>query len=151
MAQQDKDLLFSDGQTITTDETATNTIDLEAGSVVDQQAGPAWLCMKVIAATGLSLTAGLSVHLVTSDATPITAGPENAPGTEKGVVSMSNIPVAELVAGAVFTVGFLMDDLKKHLGIWFDDEGDAVTGTLTLDVWIQDRPITKLKTQKQRS
>ncbi len=142
------DFLFSDGQTITTDETSTNTNDLEDGTVSDQQVGPAWLVLQIEAASGLSLTNGLSVTLMTSDSSTFTLAPGATVGTEDAVISLANIPVAELLDGAVFCAGFLKNDLKRYLAVWYSDEGDAVTGTLTVSAWIQDQPVTKLKTQK---
>lgn len=146
---QDK-FLFSDEQTITTDETSTSTQNLEAGNVADQQVGPAWLCMTIVTASGLSLTNGFSVSLMSSDSSTFTLAPGATIGTEDVVASMDNIPVAEIVAGASFCVGFLLGQsvVKKYLAVWYSDEGDAVTGTLKVDTWIQNQPLSKLKIQK---
>lgn len=150
MSMQDSKLIFSDAQTINADEYSDNLLDLEEGSVVDQQAGPAWLCMRVVTAGSVTnLAAGLSVTLETRDDVNFASGPGNAPATQKGVVEIPNIPLAELqVDGAVFCVGFLMDDLKRYLKVFYSDEGDSIGGTLNVDTWIQNQPVTKLKTQK---
>ncbi len=151
MSMQDTRLIFSDSQTLTTDVRSDNYVDMEEFSVVDQQI-TGWLCLRIITATSLTNDC-LSVHLVTTDTASgaVAADPVDDPTTDKGIVSICAIPVAEIVAGASFCVGFLADDVREFIRAWFDDEGGTIGGTLIVDCWIQDQPITKLKTQKMPS
>jgi len=148
MAQQDKTLIFSDGQTITADAFSTNVIDLEEGSVADQQVGPAWLIARVVGASSVGgCTEGLSIRMVDRDDTSF-ANDGTIDADERIIAAIEQIPVAELVDGAVFCVGFLWDDLRRYVKGQYFTNGDAVTGTLPFDLYINDQPPTKLKTQK---
>ena len=66
----------------------TDEVTLEDGTVTDQQVGPAWLILQIEAASGLSLTNGLSVSLMTSDSATFTLAPGQTVGTEDAVITL---------------------------------------------------------------
>lgn len=143
-----QDYMLSDAQGVTADAFSSNVLDLEEGSVADQQVGPAWLCARIVDVSGVGgCTEGLSIRLVDRDDTSF-ANDGTVDASERIIAAIEQIPVAELLDGAVFCVGFLWDDCRAFLKGQYFTNGDAVTGTLAFDLWIQDQPITKLKTQK---
>lgn len=148
MSMQDTRLIFSDNESITGTgpDFSTNLVDLEEYSVADQQI-TGWLCFRVVANSSFTVSEGLSVRLMDRDDTSF-AGDGTLDANEKVIAAIELIAAADLADGDVHCAGFLMDDLRRYLRVQYYDNGGAKSGTLNVDCWIQDRPVTKLKTQK---
>jgi len=140
-----------DGQALTSEEfshTNGNLLDLEEDGVTDECIdGRLWLNIKVGTAFA-GLDSGCYIAVVTSDSgtfasgvwSPVAIGAEDAP-----------LLVAQLAAGAVFSVATHVFGLHKYLGLLFEPISEAASAG-ALDAWFGLGPISPVgRRQKART
>ena len=115
---------------------STNTIDVGTTALLLPQE-MCWMNVRIT-------TAGTNETSISFTLTDDTAVAMN--GTPYAVVSTGAIPVARLTKGAVFSVGFVKDNLRRWLGLATVLVGSA--GSCTAEVTLSNQPITNLKIQK---
>lgn len=141
---RDNNLLMSDAQARTnptsTGTVSTNVCDLEQNSgavtlITDDQ-----LCgyMNVIL-TAVSYTSGgtegITLQVRNGDNSDCTTGAE--------IIGQQDVPLTGVVAGAKFSVPFRRDVAERYLGSWVAAKSTTYTGTITVDAWFDNQPISE--------
>jgi hypothetical protein len=124
--------------------TADNFFDLEENGVTDESISEGlWLNMKVGVAAG-GLDSGCFFALINSDAVDFSSGVVCL-----GAFGCEDYPilVAELAAGAIWSMALPRWNLHKYLDFWFNPISEAASA-LKVDVWFGMEPLSPLKVQK---
>lgn len=144
--------IFSDGQSFD-DEDSTGTIsdniwDLEEDVVADQMI-EGYLNGVILTYTLTSGgTEGLIIGLRTDDAVSLDTARSATAGYDD--ICMKAILLQYMAAGLAFSIPFICDVTKKYLGAWVKAASTQfTTGVLTLDLWFENTPISKLGLQKK--
>lgn len=140
---RDTPLNISDAQARTnsssTGTVSTNVLDLEQDSdanvlITDEQVEG---FMNVVI-TAVSYTSGgtegISLQVRNGDNSNCTTGAE--------IIGQLDVPLAEVVAGAKFSVPFKRDVCERYLGGWLAAKSTTYTGTITVDVDFASNPIS---------
>jgi len=141
---RDSLLLLSDAQARTnpdsTGTVSTNVLDLEqdASSNVlitdDQVQG----FMNVVL-TAVSFSSGGTEGITLQ----VRNGDNSDCATSAEVIGSLDVPLANVVAGAKFSVPFRRDVCERYLGGWLMAKSTTYTGTITVDAEIQSGPISE--------
>ena len=136
--------LFSDAQARTnpdsTGTVSTNVFDLEQNSgatelITDEQIEG---YMNVVL-TAVSFTSGgtecISLQVRNGDNSDCTTGAE--------IIGQLDVPLTKIVAGAKFSVPFRRQICERYLGGWLSAKSTTYTGTITVDAWVDNEPITE--------
>lgn len=120
----------------------SHIIDLEEVGVTDEQIS-GWLNVVVLDDVSVSaLTEGLIIKLKTSDSSSLASG-------NVDVVSSGIILPARLVKGFRQSYGFHMAKCHRYLGNTVEAVNTSEGGgTLKLDVWWSESPLSQLAIQK---
>ena len=138
---------FSDNQDFvdpdSTGEISDSIWDLEESGVVDGFVS-GFLNVRVNSATISGLTQGLDIELRSSDAEA---------GTTPQYLGVIKLLPAEVVAGNQFSIGVNKAVLHKYLCAWVKAVNTANTGTIYLEIWFADTPVTapRINIQKKPS
>jgi hypothetical protein len=136
-----------DNQTLTVaEESRSNGAmkDLEEDGTTDESLSEhMWLNVQ-IGTTFATLTSGCLISVITSDSATFASGIKCL-----GSIGGKTYPltVAEMVAGAVFSLAFPRWNLHKYLEVYFEPISEAATAG-KLDAWFGLAPLSPRKVQK---
>jgi hypothetical protein len=141
---RDKYNLLSDAQARTnptsTGTISSNILDLEQNSaavtlITDDQVKGYMNVVITAAALSSGGTEGIVLEVRNADNVDLATSAEN--------IGVQDVPLAEIVAGAKFSVPFRRDVAERYLGGWLRAKSTTYTGTITVDAWFDSEPITK--------
>ena len=140
---RDTSLLLSNAQARTnptsTGTVSSNVLDLEqtSGSVViltdDQLEGYMNVVLTAVALSSGG-TEGMTLEVRNADNSDLATSAE--------VIGVQDVPLAEIVAGAKFSVPFKRDIAERYVGGWLRAKSTTYTGTITVDAEFSDKPIS---------
>ena len=87
-------------------------------------------------------TQGITVQVRTDDATDLATAKD---GVSAGylVLGSIEIPLEKIVAGNKFAFKVLQSTMKKYAGGWLLATSTTYTGTITVDQWLSDTPVSE--------
>lgn len=139
---RDSPLLLSNAQArVNPDSTGTvssNVLDLEQTSAAvviltdDQIEGFMNVVLTAVALTSGG-TEGISLQVRNADNSNLATGAE--------IIGQQDVPLADVVAGAKFSVPFKRDKAERYAGGWLAAKSTTYTGTITVDAEFSDQPI----------
>lgn len=141
---RDTPLNAADGQTFTnpdsTGEISENVLDLEQDSgsntlITDDQLEGYMNVTITSAALTSGGTEGISLLVRNGDNSDCTTGAEN--------IGSLDVPLAQVVSGAKFSVPFKRQIAERYLGGWLAAKSTTYTGTIILDIDFADQPISE--------
>ena len=141
---------FSDAQAYTNEDLtgtiSTNIHDLEqnsgAATLITDDMIKGYLNVVVTAYSYTSGgTEGITVQLRMDDATDLATAKD---GSSAGyiVVASKEVPLERLAAGLKISIPFIEPVSKRYIGAWLLATSTTLTGTVTVDAWIDNTPIT---------
>jgi len=137
---------FSNAQALATlDSTgvvSTNIWDLEEDAVTDGQVY-GWLNVKILSTTNTGGDSGLYIELRSADNTNMSTTPI--------YLGAALLTQAEIVAGAVVSIGVRKSNCEKYIGVWYKTVSESLTGATAVDAWFSQAPAGELRIQKKPS
>lgn len=141
---RDKDLLVSDAQARTnpdlTGTVSETVLDLEQSSksvailTDDQLVGFMNVILTAVSFTSGG-TEGISLQVRNADNSNLSTGAE--------IIGQLDVPLADILAGAKFNVPFNRAKAERYLGGWLAAKSTTYTGTITVDMWFDNEPISE--------
>jgi hypothetical protein len=143
--------VFSDAQEYTNEDStgtiSTNIFDMEqdgsSNTILTDDQIEAYLNVVVTAYSYTSGgTEGIVVELRTDDATDLATAKD---GSSAGyiVIAAKEVPLEDLAAGLKISVPVRKDVLKRYVGAWLRAGSTTLTGTVTVDAYIDMAPISE--------